>query len=67
MKQVHEDARSSLKAAAEKMKENYDRHRRDAIDYKPGDKVYLEGTNISITRPSRKLVHLPKARRPADA
>ncbi|KAJ2928010.1 hypothetical protein H1R20_g9081, partial [Candolleomyces eurysporus] len=55
MKQIHEDAQSSLKAAADTMKRLYDRKRRDSVKYKPGDKVYLEATNISTTRPSRKL------------
>jgi hypothetical protein len=55
MKQIHEDARSSLKAAAETMKRQYDCKRRDSIKYKPGNKVYLKVTNISMTQPSRKL------------
>ena len=39
IKHIHEDAQSSLKAAAESMKRSYDKHRREAIDYKLGDKV----------------------------
>jgi hypothetical protein len=55
IKQIHEDTWSSLKAAAETMKRQYDHKRRDSVKYKPGDKVYLEATNISTTWPSRKL------------
>ena len=37
------------------MKEQYDRHARPAIEYQPGQKVYLESTNIRTPRPSKKL------------
>ena len=49
MKKIHEDAQASLHPAAEIMKQSYDKHRKEAVDYQIGDKVYLEGTNISIT------------------
>ena len=37
------------------MKDFYDRKKADACPYKIGDKVWLEGTNLSTTRPSKKL------------
>jgi hypothetical protein len=37
------------------MKHFYDRHRKDAYPYKPGDKVWLEGYNLQTDRPSKKL------------
>ena len=37
------------------MKDFYDRKKADACPYKIGDKVWLEGTNLSTTHPSKKL------------
>ena len=37
------------------MKRAYDRKRRDSWEYNPRDKVYLEGTNITMDRPIKKL------------
>jgi hypothetical protein len=37
------------------MKATYDKRKADAVVYKPGDKVWLEGTNISTKRPAKKL------------
>ena len=37
------------------MKKFYDRKGRTSIEYKPGDLVLLEGTNIRSERPSKKL------------
>jgi hypothetical protein len=37
------------------MKTYYDRKRTDTCNYKPGDKVWLEGQNITTDRPSKKL------------
>ena len=55
MDQIREEAASSLKRAAETMKHFYDRTRGKSIEYKPGDKVLLEATNIKTTRPMKKL------------
>ncbi|KAH7890489.1 hypothetical protein F5I97DRAFT_1786038, partial [Phlebopus sp. FC_14] len=46
MKNIHDDANSALAKAAADMKCFYDRYRRDASDYKPGDQVWLEATHI---------------------
>jgi hypothetical protein len=37
------------------MKVQYDKHRKDAVEYKPGDKVWLEGSNLKSDRPMKKL------------
>src|SRR5580698_1788294 len=55
MKKLREEAQSALRQANERMKESYDKHARPAIEYKPGDLVYLEATNIKTMRPSKKL------------
>ena len=55
-----EDALNEAKAALVKSKDNmakyYDR-RTPALEYQPGDKVYLDASDIHTTRPSRKLSH----------
>ena len=37
------------------MKKQYDKKRGKEIDYKVGDKVWLEGMNITTDRPMKKL------------
>ena len=39
------------------MSRNYDRHKRPAVVYKPGDMVWLSASNIPSDRPSKKLDH----------
>ena len=46
MRKVREDAQAALRQAAERMKTAHDRHARKSIEYKKGDQVYLEATNI---------------------
>jgi len=48
-------AKESLEHAAKAMKKFYDRKVRPSVDYKKGDLVLLEGTNIRSDRPSKKL------------
>ena len=55
MKDAREEARAALRQASERSKTNYDRHARPSIEYSPGDKVYLEATNLRTGRPSKKL------------
>jgi transposase InsO family protein/predicted aspartyl protease len=55
MKNVREDAMTALTRAAKDMARFYDAHRQEAPEYKKGDKVYLEGTNIRSDRPTKKL------------
>ena len=49
------EAQAALTKAAETMKTFYDKKRADARNYDKGDKVWLEGSNITTTRPSKKL------------
>jgi hypothetical protein len=35
----------------------YNRRREPAPEYTPGDKVYLDGSDIQTSRPSKKLAH----------
>ena len=53
--QVQEELGSAMLIAQEKQKEMYDRHREATPEYKEGDEVWLEGTNIRNDRPSTKL------------
>jgi DNA anti-recombination protein RmuC len=46
MKRIREEARAALKQASEKVKHAHDKHTRKSIEYQPGDRVYLEVTNI---------------------
>ncbi len=55
MRDIQGKASDSLTKAAADMKKYYDRRRAPVPDYKVGDKVWLDGSNISTTRPSKKL------------
>ena len=39
------------------MKAQYDWHRTDTVEYKTGDLMWLNATNIPSDRPSKKLDH----------
>jgi hypothetical protein len=41
--------------ANEQAKRQYDKHTRPSIEYRPGDQVYIEATNIKMNHPSKKL------------
>ena len=60
-KERMENALKEAKAALVKFKDDmakyYDQRRTLALDYQPGDKVYLDTSDIHTTRPSRKLSH----------
>src|ERR1700722_139171 len=55
MKETHDQATQAIKEAAQNMKNTHDNHARPAANYKEGNQVYLEATNIQTDRPSRKL------------
>jgi len=48
-------AKESLEVAAELMKKQVDKKRGPANVYQPGDKVWLETTNLNLREPSKKL------------
>jgi len=57
MKVVLEEAKAALTKAKDDMARYYNQKRLPAPTYKPGDLVYLDASDISTTRPSRKLSH----------
>ena len=60
-KERMEDALKEAKVALDKSKDDmaqyYDRRRTPSLDYQPGDRVYLDASDIHTTWPSRKLSH----------
>ena len=60
-KERMEDALKEAKAALVKSKDDmakyYDWRRTPSPDYQPGDRVYLDASDIHTTQPSRKLSH----------
>jgi len=57
MEKATEEARSALARAANDMARFYDAHRREAPLYEVRDKVWLNGHNITTTRPTKTLDH----------
>ncbi|KAG5641281.1 hypothetical protein H0H81_011296, partial [Sphagnurus paluster] len=55
IKQAREAAEISLVKAAESMKRFYNAHRTEALEYQPGDLVWLDGKDINTKRPAKKL------------
>jgi hypothetical protein len=55
MKKVREDAISAMKKAKERMKKYYDKKHSVAMDFRIGQKVWLEATNVAQDRPSEKM------------
>jgi hypothetical protein len=51
------EAKSALAKAQDDMSRYYNRRREPAPEYAPGDKVYLDGSDIRTSRPSKKLAH----------
>ena len=57
MEDVLKEAKAALVKSKEDMVKYYNWKRIPALDYQPGDKVYLDTSNIQMTRPSQKLSH----------
>ncbi len=55
MSQIHTETREALEKAAVNMKNQYDKKKQKARDYKVGDKVWLDTTNLRLPRPKKKL------------
>ena len=51
------EARAALAKAKEDMATYYNRRREPAPIFAPGDKVYLDASDIHTTHPSKKLAH----------
>jgi len=57
MRVAIDKAKSTIHKAQDDMKRYYDRRRTSAPVFKPGDKVFLDASDIRTTRPSQKLSH----------
>jgi hypothetical protein len=57
MKLALEEAKSALAKAKDDMARYYNQRRLPTPVYKPGNLVYLDASDIKMTRPSRKLSH----------
>jgi len=57
IKSATEEAKSAIRKAQEDMTWYYNRKRTPAPVYKPGDRVYLDASDIKTTCPSPKLSH----------
>ena len=55
MTEVHKQTQKALEKAASAMKTQYDKRKRTAIDYRIGDKVWLDAGNLHLPRPKKKL------------
>ena len=55
---MRQEAEAALALAKAAMKQQFDKHHSESRDYKPGDLVWLEGTNIKTQGPAKKLDHL---------
>jgi transposase InsO family protein len=57
MKTTLEEAKAALVKSKDDMTRYYNQKRIRAPEYNPGDKVYLDASDIQTTRPSKKLSH----------
>jgi len=57
MRTTINEAKSAIHKAQDNMKRYYDRRRTLALVFKPGDKVFLDASDIRTTCPSQKLSH----------
>jgi len=57
MRTAIKEAKSAIHKAQDDMKRYYDRRRTPAPVFNPGDKVFLDASDIRTTRPSQKLSH----------
>ncbi|PCH36555.1 ribonuclease H-like protein, partial [Wolfiporia cocos MD-104 SS10] len=55
MKMIQDQATHNINKAKEYWKKIYDSHRKPSRDYKPGDKVWIEGTNLNMGTSFKKL------------
>ena len=57
MESALKEAKAALAKSKDDMAKYYDQRRTPAPNYQPGDKVYLDASDILTTRPSKKLSH----------
>ena len=57
MQSLLTEAKAALKQALKDMAKYYDRRWEPALEFSPGDKVYLDGSDIQSSHSSKKLAH----------
>ena len=57
MEDMLKEAKAALVKSKDNMAKYYNQRRTPALEYQPGDKVYLDASDIHTTRPSQKLSH----------
>ena len=57
MEDALEEAKAALTTSKDDMARYYNQKWTPSPDYKPGDKIYLDASDIQISRPSKKLPH----------
>jgi len=57
MRTTIEEAKSVIRKAQDDMKKYYDQRRTPALVFKPGNKVFLDASDIWTMRPLQKLSH----------
>ena len=57
MRMAIEEVKSTIRKVQDDMKKYYDQQRTPALVFKPGDKVFLDTSDIRTTRPLQKLLH----------
>jgi len=57
MRMAIKEAKSTICKVQEDMKRYYDQHRTLALVFNPGDKIFLDTSDIQTMCPSQKLLH----------
>jgi len=57
MRMAIEEVKSAIHKAQDDMKRYYDHQRTPALVFKPGDKIFLDASDIRTTSPLQKLSH----------
>ena len=55
LQELRQTVHDALEKSSQMMKKYADRKRRPSPEYKEGDKVWLDSSNIQTTRPTKKL------------
>lgn len=48
MQKFHDETKHSLEKVAKQMKQQYDKKKKAAVEYQPGDKVWLDTSNLHL-------------------
>lgn len=57
MKDTLEEAKAALVKSKDNMARYYNQRHTPAPEYNPGDRVYLDASNVNTSWPSKKLLH----------